>query len=126
MKNIYLSGPMRGHREFNFPAFDKAADKLIREGCLVFNPAERDRNYGFDEAGMSGYEPLHVLNNFDHRQAMADDTNFICTKADAIYMLPGWQRSTGAVAERALALALGLEVMYADPTDTEQLSLKGV
>jgi hypothetical protein len=122
--NIYIAGPMRGRPEFNFPAFDRAADRLEAKGWSVFNPAERDRAHGFSEVGLTGHEPLHELDNFDHRQAMAEDTFFICTEADAIYMLNGWQSSRGAVAERALAMALGLEVLYESEEDTRILGAR--
>lgn len=110
-KSIYVAGPMRGHEEFNFPAFIKATTKLRSEGWVVFNPAERDINAGFDPSGMEGSDEELAELNFCLRSALADDTKWICESADAIYMLEGWHWSTGAVAERALAEALGLQII---------------
>ena len=39
---IYLAGKMRGVPNFNFPAFNSAAEYLRSLGDEVFNPAERD------------------------------------------------------------------------------------
>lgn len=106
----YIAGPMRGYPEFNFPAFDQATERIRALGCEVFSPAERDRAKGFDAAGMKGdIAELDAL-GFDLRLALADDTDFICRRATHIFMLPGWSRSTGATAERALAIALSLTV----------------
>lgn len=106
---IYLAGPMRGLPEFNFPAFDAATDTLRAMGHEVFNPAERDRSSGFDVAGMSGHENLAEL-GFSLREALAADTEYISKSAEAIALLPGWERSSGVAAEVALANALGLPV----------------
>jgi hypothetical protein len=115
--NIYIAGPMRGQPEFNFPAFDAAEARLTADGWRVFNPAERDRREGFDERGLTGHEPLHELENFDHRQAVADDLQWLALDGDAIYMLNGWQTSKGAVAERAVAMSLGLDIYYESDAD---------
>lgn len=111
-KSIYIAGPMRGHPLFNFPAFDAAAELLRAEEWVVYSPAEADRDLGFDERGHTGNEPITELVNFDHREAMCNVCEFICMEADAIYMLKGWGHSMGARAEWALALAIGLEVIY--------------
>ena len=110
-KHIYVAGPMRGHKEFNFPAFVKATSRLRSEGWVVFNPAERDLNAGFDPTGMEGSDEELAELNFCLRSALGDDTQWICQNADAIYMLDGWHLSTGAIAERSLAEALGLQVI---------------
>lgn len=111
-KSIYIAGPMRGHPDFNFPAFDAADNRLSERGWITYSPAEFDRSQGFDERGRTGHEPLEELENFDHRESMQAVCEFICMEADAIYMLKGWGHSMGARAEWALALALGLEVIY--------------
>lgn len=115
MKKAYLAGPMRSIPLFNFPAFNAAAAKLRSEGWIVFNPAEKDNErHGTDiSAGnATGDEKIAAKDHgFNLREALALDLDFICREADAIFMLPGWQASKGATAERATAIALGLEVI---------------
>jgi hypothetical protein len=40
VKKIYLSGPMTGLPDLNFPAFNAAASALRAKGLNVINPAE--------------------------------------------------------------------------------------
>ena len=108
IRRYYIAGPMRGIEAFNFPAFDAATAKLRAAGYEVFNPAERDRSHGFDPTGMQGTMEELADFNFDLREALAADCEFICRTSTHIFMLPGWSSSKGATAERALALALGL------------------
>lgn len=117
MKYIYLAGPMTGIPEFNFPAFNAAADKLRAGGHRVFNPAERDieRHGGVDiSKGNASGSQEHAAkeHGFSLREALADDTAWICKEATAIAMLPGWENSKGARAEWHLSIALGHEIMY--------------
>lgn len=115
---IYLAGPMRGIKDFNFPAFHAATARLRAEGHEVFSPAERDvEEFGAavlktetgseaEVAGNLGVSPLQMARN-----CFLYDTHYICTRADAVYVLPGWETSRGAKAERALAEAIGLRVV---------------
>lgn len=112
--NIYLAGPMRGYPEFNFPAFFKAAAELRAEGHSVFNPAERDIqrdgvNWG-DKVPDGDIVKSEAL-GFDRRVAIFDDLSYIIHEADAIALLPGWENSKGARAERATAEFLDLEII---------------
>ncbi|TJW14480.1 MAG: DUF4406 domain-containing protein [Mesorhizobium sp.] len=91
--NIYLAGPMRAHADLNYPAFNAAASELRKQGHFVFSPPE---TIPFDT---------------DIRRAMAIDTAWICTYADAVALLPGWESSAGATAEQALAKAIGIKVI---------------
>lgn len=113
---VYLAGPMRGIPFFNFPAFNEAAAKLREQGHTVFNPAQRDTEMHGEQLSQSNPTGDEVLaanhHGFSLREALRDDTNFICMEADAIALLPGWEKSKGARAEKALAQALGLKVMY--------------
>ena len=115
---IYLAGPMRGIPQFNFPAFDFAAAKLRAEGHEVFSPADRDRTiHGVVlEDNPTGDEQIAVEKvGFSLRKALGDDTAWICASAEAVALLPGWDKSKGAVAEAALAVALGLETIILGP-----------
>ena len=101
---VYIAGPMTGLPEFNFPAFDRAAELLAANGHSVINPAQLDRDVGFDPSS------TEVSCEF-LRDAMRRDLSAICG-AEAIAMLPGWERSAGARIEWTLAAHLGLEIMY--------------
>ena len=116
MVKIYVGGPMRGIPEFNFPAFNAATEKLRSEGHVVFNPAERDiEAHGVDisKGNETGCEVTAAeQHGFNLREALCDDLTFICLHADAIALLPGWEKSKGATAELATARALGLQEIY--------------
>ena len=113
---IYLAGPMRGIPEFNFPAFYNAAALLRSQGHEVFNPAERDNaHHGTDisKGNVTGCEAQAAKEHgFNLRDALKDDLTFICQHADAIALLPGWERSKGVAAELATARALGLAELH--------------
>lgn len=106
---IYVAGPMRGIPEFNFPAFFKATSQLREAGHDVFCPAEHDVQGGFHPTGLTGDEDLAKL-GFDHRDALAQDIDWILREAEAVCVLPGWKHSLGATAEVAAAKAIGLKV----------------
>jgi hypothetical protein len=100
MRRIYLAGPMRGIKDLNFPLFDDAADFLRRRGYKVFNPADNDRSLK-----ARGIE-LNI------RICLGDDLAWICKHADGIALLPDWEHSKGATAEKYTADALGLQIFY--------------
>lgn len=112
---IYLAGPMRGIPHFNFPAFKTATAVLRAQGHEVFCPAEADTmRCGVDISrdNLTGdVKQAERDYGFSRREALAVDTNWICREADAIALLPEWQTSKGALAERALAEALDLKII---------------
>ena len=109
MKTIYVAGPMTGKPEFNFPAFFAVEARLQADGWHVFNPARNDLEHGVCVTGTTG-DPKEIP-NFSLREALKWDMQRIC-EADAIFMLKGWEHSSGARAEHTLAGALRLTVVY--------------
>jgi hypothetical protein len=98
---IYLSGPMKGYENSNYPLFIKVANELREQGNIVYNPAEFK------------YDGPHEI--FPLRKAFAEYSKFICEEADAIVLLPGWEKSLGASAELALAKNCKLEIIEWKP-----------
>lgn len=103
---LYLAGPMRGYPEFNFPAFRDATAKLRKLGHEVFSPAEKDEDDGFRPGGMKGDNEELTAVNFDLNEALAMDLVYVCKHAEAVVVLPDWDKSPGANAEIAAARAL--------------------
>lgn len=92
----YISGPMTGMPELNFPAFHDAAARLRAAGRTVINPAEICTAIGLQ---WSDYM----------RKDLAE-----LVKCDVIHMLPGWQQSKGARLELYVATELGMIVEYGE------------
>lgn len=103
---VYLAGPMSGIPDFNFPAFIIAAKQLREQGHHVFNPAEAD----IEKWGSMA----EIKAKATYRECLRTDLNWILDHAEAIALLPGWEKSKGVAAELALARALGLEVIHVD------------
>jgi len=104
---------MRGFYKFNFPAFDLAATHARSLGWDVVNPADLDR-----EAGDTEYmKPHHSFTPGELRKIIGRDMtallSLVAEAGDAIAMLPGWEASKGAYAEKAVAEWLGLRVLDA-------------
>jgi Domain of unknown function (DUF4406) len=115
VKKIYLAGKMTGEPNFAFPKFNAMAATLRAQGHEVFNPAERDimRHGGVDISNPTGSrEQVVKEHGFSIREALADDTAYLCKEADAIALIPGWEKGRGSRAEHALAVALDLEIIY--------------
>lgn len=92
MKTIYLSGPMTGLPEFNFPAFHAAAKALRACGYDVANPAE-----------------INATTDGTWQSYLRKDIKALCD-CDALALLPGWEQSPGAHLELHVAHRLGLEI----------------
>ena len=93
---IYIAGPMRGLPNFNFEAFDRAEKSLRAEGWEPINPAEMDRELGFDPKTL-------VCDKEFILGCVRRDSEAIIEQAEALVLLPGWENSVGANAEMWLA-----------------------
>lgn len=112
---IYLAGPMRGYPQFNFPAFHAAEQMLREQGHEVFSPARADEErHGADfaEKNPNGDLVEAAQQGFSLADALTTDLTYICKEAEAIALLPGWEKSNGAQAEWATAKAMGLKFIY--------------
>lgn len=102
-KIFYLSGPMSGLPEYNYPAFDRAAERLRAKGYTVVTPTEVGPNleakYGAERFSLS-YQQYVSANII----ALLD--------CNAIILLPGWRNSRGAKLERHIAMVLGFDEFY--------------
>lgn len=113
---IYIAGPMTGYKNFNFDAFYTAEKYLKSMGYAdVGNPAAWDHEtYGPDVNKSETGNLADATNTagFDLRPTLLKDATYIATRAGSIFMLEGWEASKGARMEHALAVALGLRVIY--------------
>lgn len=122
---VYVAGPMRGKKFFNFPAFDDAKEDLESQGFSVISPADLDRAVGFDPEILGSDYDWTDLNKCDFSLMDAIDRDVAALKkCDAIYLLRGWESSKGANAEKALAEWMLLEVMYQEEVDILEEALR--
>lgn len=114
----YIAGPMRGHPLLNFPAFDKAETRIANiPGPIVagqiFNPAEADRQQGIDPTTFTTDPTPEQCRSFVQRDLAALGT--LRGEDDhTLYLLPGWENSTGAVSEYMVATWLQLRIRDAE------------
>ena len=113
--------------QFNFPTFDTFRDLYKNFGYDVFSPADHDRMLlgksstwipkESDSIGpWKAWSPTVMQDTKKPLPSLRDmlgaDLDWIAKNATHIAMIPGWENSKGATAERALALALGLVIHY--------------
>lgn len=95
MTHLYISGPITGMPDLNFPAFHEAAAALRAAGYTVTNPAELDAQ----DAGKT----------LTWEQYMRRDIVALMA-CDGIAVLPGWRESKGASLETTIAYRLEMPV----------------
>lgn len=91
---VYISGPMTGIPEFNYPAFHAAEAAWAAAGWEVLNPARNPDGLSWAE-----YMRLDIA---------------MVLRADMLVTLPGWEASRGAQLEWTIATALDIPVADAE------------
>lgn len=91
---VFIAGPMTGYHNFNRDEFNAEARILEERGFAVLNPATL---------------PDGLL----HEQYL-QITLAMLAQADAVFLLNGWEKSTGATREFDRADELGLLFLYQD------------
>jgi len=99
----YLSGPMTGIPEYNFPAFHEAAAVLRQRGYNILNPAELKRS---------------IEDNVPRSFYLRGDLKELLD-CQGIILLPGWEFSRGAELELGIARQLDFDVL-----EYEQIMLR--
>lgn len=103
-EKIYLAGPMSGIPHYNKPEFIKWEAKLKTTGAEVFNPINSPASRLVQSGILTGQQA--------YRRCLAMDLKYICEEATSIFLMRGWEKSPGAQAEQATAVALGLNIHY--------------
>jgi hypothetical protein len=93
MTKLYLSGPMTGLPEFNYPAFREATKTLRDKGFDVFDPSEM---FGGDSSR-------------DKSEYMREDIKALLD-CSLVVLLPGWENSEGAKLEVEVARQCNIPV----------------
>jgi hypothetical protein len=93
VSHVYIAGPMTGLPEYNYPAFNAAAEALQAIGHRAINPACHDFAAELKPWDWYVREGLRML-----------------LDAEAVALLPGWEQSKGATLEVTVANALRLDV----------------
>jgi nucleoside 2-deoxyribosyltransferase len=104
---VYLSGPMKGYPESNFPAFHAKAAALRSKGLEVVNPAEINVKGAGNDADF-------------YNQCLRADLKAMMD-CDAIALMRGWEASNGANLELHVAHRVGMRVLFVDELLTPHL-----
>lgn len=103
LKRVYISGPMTGLPDLNFPAFNAEAKRLRKLGYDVVNPAEL------------------CSSSATWEECMKLDLTALLT-CDILALLEGWQESRGAHLEMNVAHRVKIKiVLIADLHDPKTL-----
>ena len=103
---IYISGPMSGVEDYNYPQFFKWHVLLEDAGHEVENPVMNDIRK--IKEGWT-YDPEM------HDKLVEEDCEIVrSSKVDAVFMMRGHKKSSGAGRERQAAVDSGKEVFFED------------
>lgn len=100
---IFISGPMTGHVDFNYPAFHEAGAYLKEHGHRFLSPAHGRFGHPRTAPAPDEAKPWESYMRESLKQMLY---------CDRILMLPGWENSRGATIEKELAETLGMTIEH--------------
>lgn len=98
---VYISGPMTGYPDFNFPAFFAAEARLRALGLEPVNPAR------LNPGPHPAVNATPAAHKAYHQQCLRADVRALCD-CELLVLLPGWELSEGAQLELHIAHRLGI------------------
>lgn len=104
MTLLYLSGPMTGYPQFNFPLFHKAAAELRTAGYEILSPAETDLDPEHAMKSKDGIMTAEFKESYG--EMLGRDVRMIIDNCDGMILLPNWHKSKGARIELATAVVM--------------------
>lgn len=104
---VYLSGPMKGYPDSNFPEFHRRAAHLRLLGFDVVNPAEI--KIDMEEPPESAHGEWKQF----YQMCLRADIRALMD-CDGLVLLRGWERSNGSHLELHIAHRVGMEIMLMD------------
>lgn len=122
LKWVYIAGPMRNFKDFNFPEFDRVRDLMLSKGYNVISPADMGRQAALKRDPLKEDSDKQITYAIRDFWSLAFIRSKCKQKGDPFYkagdpvengivLLQGWPRSTGASAEFFVGRWLGL-AMY--------------
>lgn len=93
-KRVYISGPMTGLPDYNYPMFDYKEERLWEMGFVPVNPA-------------NNFERDTTRERWEY---LKEDIKNLLT-CDYIMFLPGFERSAGALLEALVARECNIPVL---------------
>lgn len=101
----YLSSKMTGINEYNYPAFNRIAEKLRAKGLQILNPAEINQ----------------VVPHKKRSDYLRDDIQHLL-RCDALILFGDWENSKGALLELANAKELGMDIFIFNEDENSLLA----
>lgn len=97
----YLAGPMSGHPDFNYKAFEDAVWRLRRSGIQVISPHEIN----------AGLHDLSQKESRAQRNVFLKNNISALMIYNGVLLLPGWEKSKGVEIELRIAKAFGMHIL---------------